>query len=182
MPWQNAHGLNPKQYTCGHCGNLVASAVGFASNQHGYIIYLCPSCDQPTYFSPGAAMPGVPFGSPVLHLPADVEALYSEARRCAAMSAYTAAVLLCRKLLMNISVSLGAKPGLKFVEYVEYLANAGYVPPNGKTWVDHIRNRGNEATHEISLMEANDAQDLIQFSEMLLKFIYEFPMKVPTRP
>jgi hypothetical protein len=80
---------------------------------------------------------------------------------------------------MNISVSLGASAGLRFVEYVEFLANAGYVPPNGKAWVDHIRNRGNEATHEIALMQPNDAQDLIQFSEMLLKFIYEFPMKVP---
>jgi hypothetical protein len=82
---------------------------------------------------------------------------------------------------MNVSVSLGAKEGLSFAEYVEFLAKAGYVPPNGKAWVDHIRSRGNEATHEIALMQSSDAQDLIQFSEMLLKFIYEFPMKVPAK-
>jgi hypothetical protein len=81
---------------------------------------------------------------------------------------------------MNIAVSNGAKEGLKFIEYVQYLADKGYVPPNGKTWVDHIRTKGNEATHEIALMDKAAAEDLIAFTEMLLKFIYEFPSRVPT--
>ena len=83
---------------------------------------------------------------------------------------------------MNIAVSQGATPGLKFIEYVEYLSQNGYVPPKGKGWVDHIRKKGNEATHEIALMTKEDANDLISFSEMLLKFIYEFPAKIPTGP
>jgi len=80
---------------------------------------------------------------------------------------------------MNLAVSLKAKTGEPFVFYVEYLAANGYVPPNGKGWVDHIRKKGNEATHEIVLMQQRDAEDLIGFTEMLLKFIYEFPAKVP---
>ena len=56
------------------------------------------------------------------------------------------------------------------------------VPPNGKVWVDHIRNKGNEATHEIRLMAPEDAAELISFSEMLLKFVFEFPAKVPKAP
>ena len=79
---------------------------------------------------------------------------------------------------MNVSVSVGAGAGLKFIEYVEYLAANGYVPPNGKGWVDHIRKKGNEATHEIQIMGEQDAKDLISFSEMLLKFIFEFPNKI----
>jgi hypothetical protein len=55
----------------------------------------------------------------------------------------------------------------------------GYVPPNGKGWVDHIRKKGNEATHEILLMSKTDAEELITFVEMLLKFIYEFPSRIP---
>jgi hypothetical protein len=127
-------------------------------------------------------MPGIPFGQPVAHLPTDIEALYLEARRCTSASAYTASVLLCRKLLMNVAVSLGAKAGEPFIFYVEYLAANGYVPPNGKGWVDHIRKKGNEATHEIHLMKQGDAEELISFLEMLLKFIYEFPKKIPTTP
>lgn len=76
---------------------------------------------------------------------------------------------------MNIAVVQGAKEGLKFIEYVNYLSNNGYTPPNGKHWVDHIRKKGNEANHEISLMNENDAKELLVFTEMLLKFIYEFP-------
>ncbi len=79
---------------------------------------------------------------------------------------------------MNIAVNLGAPVGQTFISYVEYLAKNGYVPPNGKGWVDHIRRKGNEATHEIALMTQEDANDLITFSEMLLKFIYEFPSKI----
>jgi hypothetical protein len=83
---------------------------------------------------------------------------------------------------MNIAVGLGAPAGEPFMKYVEYLANKGYVPPNGKGWVDHIRKKGNEANHEITLMNKTDAEELIVFSEMLLKFIYEFPQRVPQTP
>jgi hypothetical protein len=69
-----------------------------------------------------------------------------------------------------------------FMSYVEYLANNGYVPPNGKGRVDHIRKKGNEATHEILVMTESDAKDWIGFSDMLLKFIYEFPSRVPIGP
>jgi len=82
---------------------------------------------------------------------------------------------------MHIAVEQKAEPGKSFLYYVEFLADNGYVPPNGKGWVDHIRKKGNEANHEIILMTNVDAQELISFSEMLLKFIYEFPASVPTK-
>jgi hypothetical protein len=82
---------------------------------------------------------------------------------------------------MHIAVEQGAKVGESFLTYVEFLASSGYVPPNGKGWVDHIRQKGNEANHEIKLMTVEDATELISFSEMLLKFIYEFPNRVPVK-
>ena len=63
--------------------------------------------------------------------------------------------------------------------YVDFLANSGYVPPNGRGWVDHIRKKGNEATHEIAVMSGADAKELLVFIEMLLKSIYEFPSRIP---
>jgi hypothetical protein len=83
-------------------------------------------------------------------------------------------------MLMNIAVQQGAQEGLKFIEYVEFLALNGFIPPNGRGWVDHIRKKGNEATHEIALMTQSEAEELVTFSEMLLKFIYEFPSRVPS--
>ena len=48
--------------------------------------------------------------------------------------------------------------------------------------VDHIRKKGNEANHEIKLMTQADAEELIAFTEMLLKFFYEFQNRVPAPP
>ena len=93
----------------------------------------------------------------------------------------TAAVLACRKLLMNIAVNKGAPTNKKFIEYVEYLSDKNYVPPDGKHWVDHIREKGNEATHEIAIMSADDAKELIEFAQMSLRFVYEFPNRVPRK-
>ena len=182
MSWNNANTIGSKQFRCGHCGNQVATGIGFFGDAANRRIYICPHCDRPIYFENDIPMPGVPFGQPVAYLPPEIEALYLEARRCTSAAAYTASVLLCRKLLMNVAVSLGAKAGEPFISYVEYLAANGYVPPNGKGWVDHIRKKGNEATHEIHLMRQSDAEELISFLEMLLKFIYEFPKKIPAVP
>jgi hypothetical protein len=51
------------------------------------------------------------------------------------------------------------------------------IPPNAKAWVDKIRNKGNEANHQIVLMGECDAKLLIALSEMLLKIVYEYPAK-----
>jgi len=158
---------------------IVASNKGYFIKDSNCRIYICPHCNRPSYFEDGRQHPSVTFGNQVKGLPSkEIEALYNEARRCTSVQAYTAAVLACRKLLMNIAVQKGAEERKPFIEYVEYLADKGYVPPNGKEWVDHIRKKGNEATHEIALMNEDDAKDLITFIEMLLKFIYEFPSKI----
>jgi hypothetical protein len=124
-------------------------------------------------------VPGVAFGADVNHLPADVAGLYREARNCMVVSAFTASVLATRKLLMNVAVSQGAAPNGSFQSYVDFLATKGYVPPTAKGWVDHIRVKGNEATHEIPPITEPDAKDLLTFMEMILKLVFEFPNRVP---
>lgn len=180
MAWHGENQIGSLQFRCGYCGNLVATERGFFSNNGRYKMYPCPHCEKGTFFGPNEQVPGITPGEDVQHLPEEVAALYNEARRCVSVNAHTAAVLACRKLLMHIAVGQKAEPGKSFMHYVEYLAGNGYVPPNGKAWVDHIRKKGNEATHEIVLMAAEDSLELIAFSEMLLKFIYEFPARVPS--
>ncbi len=110
-----------------------------------------------------------------------IKNLYDEARQCIAANAFTASILSCRKILMHVAVSKGAKENLNFIEYVDYLAKNNYLAQGGKDWVDLIRQKGNEANHEIKIMSENDAKDLIKFTEMLLKIIYEFPADVLKR-
>lgn len=181
--WAQTGGIGPQQFRCGFCGFNVANDRGYHHNTPGRRIWICPNCDCPTYIEKGVSQTPSPVpGNEVAHLPDDLQALYREARNCCGVSAYTASVLACRKLLMNIAVAEGAVEGLKFIEYVNYLADKGYIPPNGRGWVDHIRQKGNEATHEIALMKQSDAEELLAFTEMLLKFVYEFPSRVPKAP
>ena len=188
LNWGNTSTLHSISYKCGYCGNSLASNVGYhaTSPSHGSFqgfIYICHYCDRPTFFDFNKYQyPGASYGNAVSNIPEDIGILYNEARNCVACNANTASVLCCRKLLMNIAVSKGANEGQKFIEYIEFLADKGFVPPDGKDWVDHIRKKGNEANHEIALMKREDAEELITFIEMILKFIYEFPSKIKLKP
>lgn len=187
--WRSLQDLPNKFFTCGFCNLNVSSIKGYKLGRHNDGsgeqtggIYICPNCGGPSFMSPnGERYPMPSLGSAVQHVPLELYSLYEEARRATSQNCFTAAVLLCRKMLMNIAVQQGADEGLKFIEYVEVLSEMGFVPPNGKHWVDHIRRKGNEATHEIAVMAEQDARDLISFIEMLLRFIYEFPSMIPVQ-
>lgn len=184
MPWKwsSAGTIENKAYTCGYCGNKVAPHQGYTATHSGggkqrRYIYLCPNCGSPTFFDHAQKQtPNIRFGNDVQGIgDAGVAALYNQARDCTCLGAYTASTLLCRKILMNLAVQHGDTPGKSFVEYIGYLETRGYFPPNGKDWVDRIRTKGNEATHEIRLIEEAEAFQILKFTEMLLRFAYEFP-------
>jgi hypothetical protein len=139
---------------------------------------ICPNCTNPTFIDSynHRQIPSVRFGDNVEGITdKGISALYNQARDCTSLGAYTASALLCRKILMNLAVQHGAVEGKSFLDYIEFLNEKGYVPPNGKGWVDRIRTKGNEATHEIRLIEENEATQILKFTEMLLKLAYEFP-------
>jgi Domain of unknown function (DUF4145) len=190
---RNSEYIQSRRYTCGYCGEPLASEVGYTAfdvneDNKGIgvslaKIYICHHCSSPTYFDRnGVQTPGTAFGRPVSNISKEeVKSLYDEACNCMKVSAYTAAVMCCRKLLMNVAVDQGADENKPFAYYVDYLAKQGYLPPDGKKWVGHIKDKGNEANHEIPVMRSVDAKELIEFTEMMLKFIYEYPARMEDR-
>ena len=140
-------------------------------------IHICPGCNQPNYFDHKSIQsPSAIYGKTVINLPSDeMRGLYEEARKCFACGSYTASIMCCRKLLMNIAVHQGAHEKMNFSQYVNYLVENHFVPTNAKRWVEYIREKGNEANHEIALMSMEDAKNLLDFIEMLLRVIYEYP-------
>lgn len=183
--WDKTVEIGSHNYVCGYCGKDISSETGYyTSNTKVYsYICICHHCNRPSLIDyNNNVYPGAVYGSSVNYIATpEVEELYNEARRCISCNAFTASVLCSRKLIMNIAVAKGAKEGLSFVSYIEYLAEKGYIPPDGKEWVDHIRKKGNQANHEISIMNQGDAEELIDFLEMLLKFIFEFPALVAVK-
>jgi hypothetical protein len=93
---------------------------------------MCPFCNRPTFFEGDQQIPGVPYGAEVSALPVNIEAIYNEARRSVASSSYTGAVMLCRKLLMNVAVDRGAPQNQSFAEYVNFIEAKGYIAPGNK--------------------------------------------------
>jgi hypothetical protein len=179
MSWNGLNHISSKQFKCGHCSQFVASDKGWSTNDKAAYIYVCSHCQNPTLFHEQLQIPGIVFGSDVADIDdIEVNSLYQEARKCTSDGAFTAAVLCCRKLLMHVAVAKGAQADKSFIEYVQFLADKNYIPPDAKDWVDLIRQKGNEANHEISMMKSDDAKDLIDFSGMLLTLIYEFPAAI----
>ena len=176
--WHSLDNIGPRPYKCGYCGAMSGSRSGYFRNHYNWRIYICSNCARPTFFEGEQQNPASLVGSPVSHIPEEIEILYNEIRKCTSFGAYNCAVLVGRKLLMNIAVKQGAEQGKTFLEYIDYLASKGYIPPNGKEWVDYIRNKGSEADYEVVLMVREDASEIITFIEMLLKFIYEFPSRM----
>src|SRR5262249_54039225 len=144
-------------------------------------IFLCMRCEKPTYFeddNPNVQVPPPPYGNEVMNLPDTIKPVYAEARNCMLVAAYTSAALMCRKILMNVAVHEGAPENLKFVEYVEFFKQKNYIPPKGEKWIDFIRQKGNEGTHEIPQISKADAEQVIKFSETILTLVFEFPNRV----
>ncbi len=180
--WNNTEGVQQFSYVCGYCDSKVAPSFGyflkgenFPYEEIGYI-FICPHCNKPTFIDDEEnQFPGHRLGTKIEHLPTDIEELYNEARNCFAVSANNSAILSCRKLLMNIGHTKGAEAGKSFVYYVDYLKDNHYIPPNSEKWVDMIRQKGNKATHEIPTMSKADAEEMLKFTELLLRIVYEMP-------
>lgn len=181
--WYNLSNIPNRNYICGYCGKDINSFVGYyissddypRHNGEGYI-YICHHCNKPTYISYHNQTPGSMYGEAFEKEIFDDELiymLYEEARKCMEINAFTSVGMCCRKLLMHIAVNCGAAKGQKFIEYVNYLDSNNYIPTNCKDWVDIIRNKGNEANHEIIILNETDAKQLINFIQMIISVIYK---------
>jgi hypothetical protein len=46
-----------------------------------------------------------------------------------------------------------------------------------KPWVDRIRAHGNDANHDLAEPRSEDVNDLVNFVEMLLTVVYDYPKR-----
>ncbi|WP_405807154.1 DUF4145 domain-containing protein [Streptomyces sp. NBC_00210] len=161
-----------RSMNCGHCSRDVVAAVIAMHPGQMTSWTTCPSCNGGTVFSGEIQYPGPKVGGDVDGLPGDVSQAYQEARACASVAAYTAAEVMCRKILMHVAVDKGAEAGKSFAFYLTYLGDQGYVTPPMKPWVEVIRKNGNIAVHEIPATDKERALGTLIFTEQLLRMVY----------
>lgn len=165
--------------TCGNCGRSVSAAVIAVApvtyiNSRPPVQWLrCPSCHLGTVINGRETWPSPSPGAVVDGLPPEVLDAYEEARRTAGVNAFTSSELMCRKILMHVAVDKGEPAGKTFAQYLSALENMGYITPPMKVWVDMIRQHGNISTHEIPPADRDRALMTLEFTEQMLRIVYE---------
>lgn len=124
----------------------------------------------------GAVYPVAPAGGSVANLPDVVAGAWREARTAHNVAAYTAAEIMCRKILMHIAVDVAHSPtGGTFVGYVNDLEQAGYIAVGIRPAVDKVKNRGNVANHDLPASTEAESLTTLKITEHLLRELYEIP-------
>jgi predicted metal-binding protein len=177
--------LTTFDYECGGCARRTHARI-IARGQDditGNFLFWCYcNCGQPTCISrsadsetslqwprPGEFKVGV-------NWPPDLIRLFSEAAISFAGNAFTAASLVCRKILMAVAVDQGAADGGNFTLYVDYITNTILNYPKAKHAIDAIRKIGNEATHKIQFVDHADARRSLRICQYVLDAVYDLPL------
>ena len=74
---------------------------------------------------------------------------------------------------MDAAEDKGRAPTFKAI--VDYLRKSGVITDKISTWVDGIRDGGNEANHNLEPMSDDLARRVQKFTEQLLRLAYEMP-------
>lgn len=111
-------------------------------------------------------------------LPADVATAWNEARDCLSVGAYTGTAMLCRKILFHVAVDEGLEPAdakgfaPTFKACVDHLENEGIITARMRKWVEHVKDVGNEANHDLTAIDREGADRLATFVHQLLQMHY----------
>lgn len=175
--WKNSEPIRTKSFICWNCNNLVAGSEGYDTYDYNLLkkIFLCPHCHAPNIYDLEGRTPISPLpGKDIKNLPENIKKVYDEIRICMQTNSFTAAIMLMRKIIMNIAVHEGAKENLKFIQYVDFLSENGIVHKKSKKKAESVKNLGNDANHEIETRTQEEAQNCLEFIELLLMANYEF--------
>lgn len=171
---------------CYYCGRDVAAEVVHVHKEYSHggqrVVprtrwLQCGSCGEGSVMNAqGIVYPSAPAGRPVQGLPDEVANAWREARTAHAVTAYTAAEVMCRKILMYVAVDkANSKVRQSFKEHVDDLAAAGLFAPSIKPAVDKVRDRGNDAAHELPHTTEQESLATLGITEHLLRGVYEIP-------
>ena len=166
------------EYRCGHCDANICVEKGGLHNPGQYYLANCYRCHVPTIFTrnnkqyPPSRLPITVKG-----LPEDIGEVYKEVKDCLVIGAWTATNMLARKLLMNVAVDKGAEQNKVFSYYVDWMGNSEWNTTGLKLGLARIKNKGNEANHEIKEVSKEDVEEIFELLTMFLRLVYEFPDK-----
>jgi hypothetical protein len=183
---------------CGHCGRSTTFALIAAGKisietqgdwrpmQLPQAVMACSGCwgvsveisDGPDTIG---RYPTIDPGNFIEGLEPDVRSSWDEARRALGAHCPVAAEHMCRKILIHVAAGVpGAPPNMSFQRAVDFLVESKTITEPMKAWVDKIREHGNEAAHELESPDEARALVTLEFTEQLLRIVYETKHRLHT--
>ena len=141
-----------------------------------YFLVKCPQCTQPALLrivedgDPGRIWP--PLDRLDWEVPAPIREAYDEAARCFDAGAFTAAAVMCRKVLEGVCNEQGARSG-SLASRLDDLKAKGVVDSRLADWANQLRLGGNEAAHDPGVtVDRADARDLKDFTKAIVEYMF----------
>jgi hypothetical protein len=156
-----------------------------------YILVACGKCDRPIVLcqeNVGNMADGDIWDTPVRVFPSDtifvnpvwpeeIKEAFEEAKGCFKSRAYTATVIMCRKIIEGLCVLNGSSER-NLNKALLKLRDSGVIDSRLYDWADALRVSGNEAAHDLSVtFSKEDASDIIDLTSAILEYIYSFTNK-----
>jgi hypothetical protein len=176
---------------CEHCeGTVDGQEIGHYSSpgedgeSYEYYLVRCPKCEAPilvvrdvypdeSVSSERLFPPSRSRANP--SLPYIVRNAFSEALSCHHRAkAYTASALLCRKTLEAVCAEhqINEKD---LAASIKKMHDTQIIDPRLYDWADTLRLAGNEAAHAVTAtISREDSQDMIDFTNALLEYVFSF--------
>ncbi|HVR72937.1 MAG TPA: DUF4145 domain-containing protein [Planctomycetota bacterium] len=156
-------------WTCGACGEVIAGdaasdpVAGLAPKQGWYF---------PQY------VPDRQYSDDV---PAQVAEDARDAHRCHAIGAWRAMAAMARRAIQGACNDKGA-PDERLVDQIDWLEGERIITPQMKDVAHRIRLGGNVGAHPdrdgLEDVDEDDSQDLLEFLEDFIKYVYEIPERL----
>lgn len=107
-------------------------------------------------------------------VPETLRAAYREAITCFNARAYTAAAIMCRKVLEAAAAHLGSEER-NLYSALRRLKEEGRIDAQLHEWASELRAMGNEAAHGVDLQVGrDDAEDTIAFTEAIVDYVFVY--------
>lgn len=161
--------INFDTYKCGNCSGYVmvlwsVSEYGGSQNLHDYRVlpYPLKISKAPDYLTDG------------------VGRNWLQVQKSLASESWDAAAVMARTAMETALKEQNAQ-GSKLINKIEDLASKGILPPLMKEWAHEVRLLGNEGTHSDHFstgVERKDANDIAEFLDYLLEYLYDLPKKI----
>jgi len=176
-------------YTCYFCENIVSGIITsmYTLDERLFDIdmdmnikwLLCPNCSHGSLLDrDGSIYPSATKTEKIKGLDNIVQNAYDEACVCFSTRCYVACELLCQKIIMHVAFELGAKKEELFEHCLDYLKDQDHTTPQMMPWIVKIKQYENDTTHRIQNPNKYRAENMLTFTSILLKIIYEIKYHV----